>query len=243
MKYRIAKELKKIFLIIYVIMMIISSYGLNKCSVIAANDSNGLNGVLFIGDSRLGGTVKSKLEAEGATVKQVDSSSPSSGWEEVCSSGSGTVRGRSNESISLPDKSGVTAVAVDLGVNDTNSFGSYKNVISNLKSRYPGVTIYAMSIYYCGTKRSGYSSLNSAIDTYNSNIKNYCSGNVKYADVITDSNINYRYDVKNFNNNSIIVPTYIPIPIILEKNNIKKELSNSKDYKLVDNNHFEEITE
>ena len=67
--------------------------------------------------------------------------------------------------------------------------------------------------------------------------------NVKYADVITDSNINYRYDVKNFNNNSIIVPTYIPIPIILEKNNIKKELSDSKDYKLVDNNHFEEITE
>ena len=182
MKVKIIKLFKKLIIVFYVVTVITSFYSMYITDVKASED-NSLDGVLFIGDSRLGGTIKSDLEGMGATVKQVDGSSPASGWISAVENGTGTISGNSSIKVALPVSDNVKAVAIDLGVNNLSSINDYKTLVSKLKSKYSGVPIYLMSIYYLGTNRSGYSSMNDSIATYNSDLKNYASGDVKYVDV------------------------------------------------------------
>ena len=167
MKVRINSLFKKLIVAFYVVTVITSFCSMYIMSTKAKDDDTKLDGVLFIGDSRLGGTVKTKLEAAGANVKQVDGSSPASGWISVAENGTGSVQGTPGKNVALPVSDEVKAVAIDLGVNNTSTINSYKSLVDKLKTRYPGVPIYLMSIYYCGTKRAGYADLNSAVDTYN----------------------------------------------------------------------------
>ena len=177
MKYKLRRFSLKLIIVLYVITVITSFYS-NYCYVVKAADSD-LSGVIFIGDSRLGDPVKPILESKGATVFKCVASNPQQ-WNSVTSSGSGTVTTK-NESInvSFPDKSKVSAVAIQLGVNDIGSIEAYKKVVNNLKSLYPDATIYCMSIIYCN---GGYEYLNSSLITYNNDLKNYCTGKVKYVD-------------------------------------------------------------
>ena len=234
MKYKLRKISFKLIIVLYVISFITSLYSIYYYNVNAADGS--LSGVLFIGDSRLGGATKSKLESEGAQVLACVGSSPRH-WLNVTKTGAGAVTsGNESITVTLPQKDKVNAIAIQLGVNDTSSLDAYKTVVSNLKNLYPDATIYIMSIIYCS---GSYAHLNSDVATYNNNLRNYCSGSVVYADcndkICSSNSLNSSYTGDGLHLNSAGVDIFVE--------NIKSNISGEGGGKSADQVTIEEARE
>ena len=157
---------------------------------------NKLDNFLFIGDSRYDG-IRNNLTALGKniTVAAVVGSGPTQ-WINNSQGG-----------YSLPQTA--TKISIMLGVNEINS-NQMKSLLNNLHNKYPNAKIYVNSVYHVGIAyRSGYVS-NDAIDTYNTEIQQFCSSNdwLEYIDVTSnlyekDGNLKMQYTLDGLHMNKI----------------------------------------
>lgn len=151
---------------------------------------------LFIGDSRYD-VISNELKELGNNVTVcVAKDSVPSDWLDVAINGTGTVKGTTQ---TLPEK--VRNISIMLGVNDTAEAAQTEHVLSVLHKKYETATIYVNSVYHVGSNYNG-TVTNSAIDSYNDEIRNFCNQNswaqyIDVADGLTDDSGNLKSEYAN----------------------------------------------
>lgn len=157
----------------------------------SSNETVNLNNFLFIGDSRTAG-IKSKLEELGENIGvAVASSSRPSDWKNISSTGGTDII--SGSAVTLVPSSKVKGVSVALGVNGASyQIDSMKETLNNLLSLYPDVPIFVNEVVKVGKEYKlgniTASETNTSINTFNSELKNYCNTNSRlvYINVSSD---------------------------------------------------------
>ncbi|MCL2110439.1 peptidoglycan DD-metalloendopeptidase family protein [Microgenomates group bacterium] len=138
-----------------------------------------LSGGLFIGDSITAG-ISSQLSAQGGIVNAVVSR-PVSGSPSGLVTGSNLSADFTNFLSEHPEPS---FIYIMLGVNSLHQTAEMKTLLTQLRARYPGTTIYYAKVLPTSTTFSGGASFLDDINDFNQEITNFASSqNITVIDV------------------------------------------------------------